>query len=73
VEGGEPWTVKRFFEGSSRGYDMLALPFQAVSPRFKQIAHSAPNIWMHHLELLDAGQLDHEGGAADAPSVKSAA
>jgi hypothetical protein len=52
---------------------MLALPFQAVSPRFKQIAHSAPNIWMHHLELLDAGQLDHEGGAADAPGVKSAA
>ena len=110
MEGGEPWTVERFFEGSSTGYDIyvqaermasgmgpmqvrvsksqvsfrrrrgfaylwrpgayvksvvpvvlsLALPFQAESPRFKQIAHPAPKIWMHHLELLDASQLDHE-------------
>lgn len=38
----------------------LALPFEATSPRFKQIAHPAPKIWMHHLELLDRSQLDAE-------------
>jgi hypothetical protein len=38
----------------------LALPCELASPRFKQIAHPAPKVWMHHLELRDAGQLDGE-------------
>lgn len=38
----------------------LALPFESASPRFKQIAHAAPSIWMHHLEIADAGQVDAE-------------
>ena len=38
----------------------LALPYEAASPRFKQIAHPSPGIWMHHLELRDSGQLDAE-------------
>jgi len=38
----------------------LALPYEAPSPRFKQIVHPSPGIWMHHLELRDSGQLDAE-------------
>ncbi|MFB9654643.1 DUF5655 domain-containing protein [Pseudarthrobacter oxydans] len=30
------------------------------SPRFKETAHPAPGIWMHHLELMDSSQLDGE-------------
>ncbi len=36
----------------------LALPYEAASPRFKQIAHPSPGMWMHHLEITDAGQVD---------------
>lgn len=38
----------------------LALPCEEASPRFKQIAHPSPRVWMHHLELLDSRQLDGE-------------
>ena len=110
MEGGEPWTVDRFFKGSDaagviygaaermasgigpmtvrvsksqvsfrrrRGFAFvwrpgmyiksdvpvvlsLALPHEIPSPRFKETAHPAPEIWMHHLELLDSSQLDGE-------------
>jgi len=38
----------------------LALPYEAASPRFKEVAHPSPGVWMHHLELLDTNQLDGE-------------
>jgi hypothetical protein len=38
----------------------LALPYEAASPRFKEVAHPSPGVWMHHLELLDSTQLDGE-------------
>jgi len=38
----------------------LALPYEAASPRFKEVAHPSPGVWMHHLELLDSNQLDGE-------------
>ena len=38
----------------------LALPCEEASPRFKQIAHPSPRVWIHHLELLDSRQLDGE-------------
>ncbi|KQQ85442.1 MULTISPECIES: DUF5655 domain-containing protein [Micrococcaceae] len=36
----------------------LALPFESASPRFKEIAHPSPSIWMHHIEITDASQVD---------------
>ncbi|GKV73473.1 hypothetical protein J2X12_002316 [Pseudarthrobacter oxydans] len=110
MDGGEPWTVDRFFEGSGTARDIyeaaermasaigpmtvrvsrsqvsfrrrrgfaylwrpgmyvrsvvplvlsLALPYEIGSPRFKETAHPAPGIWMHHLELMDSSQLDGE-------------
>ncbi|HEY8699693.1 MAG TPA: DUF5655 domain-containing protein [Arthrobacter sp.] len=38
----------------------IALPRRVESPRFKEIVHPSPNIWMHHLELLTPDQLDAE-------------
>jgi hypothetical protein len=38
----------------------LPLPYEAESPRFKEVAHPSPGIWMHHLELLDGSELDAE-------------
>lgn len=41
----------------------IALDRQDGSPRFKQVAHPAPRIWMHHLEIRDLAQLDDEVAA----------
>ncbi|MFP5368096.1 MAG: DUF5655 domain-containing protein [Actinomycetes bacterium] len=38
----------------------LALPYEAASPRFKEIAHPSRGIWMQHLELVDSSGLDRE-------------
>ncbi len=38
----------------------IALGRHDDSPRFKQVAHPAPRIWMHHLEIRDLAQLDDE-------------
>jgi hypothetical protein len=38
----------------------IALPAQVSSPRFKEVVHPAPGIWMHHLELDDPAQVDDE-------------
>lgn len=38
----------------------IALPRRVDSPRFKQVAHPSPGMWMHHLELTDGSQLDAE-------------
>jgi Domain of unknown function (DUF5655) len=38
----------------------IALGRHDPSPRFKQVAHPAPRIWMHHMEIRDLAQLDDE-------------
>lgn len=38
----------------------IALTRHETSPRFKQVAHPAPRIWMHHMEIRDLAQLDDE-------------
>ena len=30
------------------------------SSRWKEVAHPAPTLWMHHLEVHDAAEIDHE-------------
>ena len=34
--------------------------YQASSDRFKSVAHPSPKVWMHHLELDSAAQVDDE-------------
>lgn len=31
----------------------IALPAPLTSPRFKEVVHPSPRIWMHHLEIHD--------------------
>lgn len=38
----------------------IALPRHEASPRFKQVAHAAPRVWMHHLEVHAAADVDAE-------------
>lgn len=38
----------------------IALDRHDASPRFKEVAHPAPRVWMHHMEIHDLAQLDDE-------------
>jgi len=38
----------------------IALDRHVVSTRFKQVAHPAPSVWMHHLEIHALEDLDDE-------------
>lgn len=41
----------------------IALGRHDDSPRFKQVAHPAPGIWMHHLEIHHLTDIDEQVGA----------
>ncbi len=38
----------------------IALGRHDLSSRFKQVAHPAPNQWMHHLEIFDVSDIDDQ-------------
>ena len=38
----------------------VALDRELTSPRFKEVAHPAPRIWQHHLEVSDVADVDEE-------------
>jgi hypothetical protein len=38
----------------------IALEREDPSPRFKEVAHPAPTVWQHHLELHDVSEIDDE-------------
>jgi hypothetical protein len=38
----------------------MALPRHDASRRWKQVAHPAPGVWMHHLEVRAVADLDYE-------------
>jgi hypothetical protein len=38
----------------------IALPRKLESVRFKEVAHPAPTVWMHHLELHGPAEVDDE-------------
>jgi hypothetical protein len=38
----------------------FALGREDGSPRFKEVVHPAPGLWMHHLEVLALDALDEE-------------
>jgi hypothetical protein len=48
---------------ANRGVEIvlsIALGRHDTSPRFKQVAHPAPHVWMHHMEIRDLAQLDDQ-------------
>lgn len=54
------WRPGRYVRSDVPAVLSLALPREVASPRFKEVAHPAPLVWMHHLELHDPAQLDDE-------------
>ena len=46
----------------------ISLPHEIASDRFKEIAHPAPTVWMHHLEVRGVSEVDDQacGWLADA-------
>ncbi len=40
----------------------IALGRHETSTRFKQVAHPAPRVWMHHLELTGPADIDGQAG-----------
>lgn len=38
----------------------IALPFELASERFKEVAHPSAKVWMHHIELREAAEVDEQ-------------
>ena len=38
----------------------IVLPREVASDRFKSVAHPSTEVWMHHVELRSAGEIDDE-------------
>jgi hypothetical protein len=38
----------------------LALPYELHADRFKQVVHPSAHVWMHHLELGSAAEVDDQ-------------
>nr|WP_306422565.1 DUF5655 domain-containing protein [Paenarthrobacter aurescens] len=54
------WRPDKYIHSGVPAVLSLALPHELDSPRFKEIAHPAPSVWMHHMELHDPAQVDAE-------------
>lgn len=54
------WRPGRYVRSSVPAVLSLALPRELVSHRFKEVVHPSARVWMHHLELDDAAQVDAE-------------
>jgi hypothetical protein len=54
------WVPGRYVKSDVPAVLSIALPREVVSARFKEVAHPAPRVWMHHLELRSPGQVDDE-------------
>jgi hypothetical protein len=41
---------------------VLSIPLgrHVDSPRFKEVAHPSPKVWMHHLEVYDLAEIDDQ-------------
>lgn len=54
------WWPGRYVRSSVPAVLSIALPRRVESPRFKEVAHPSPGVWMHHLELHAVDDLDGE-------------
>lgn len=54
------WRPGRYVKSTAPVVLSLALPHELGSRRFKQVAHPAPSVWMHHLEIRDPVMVDEE-------------
>ncbi|MGN8245625.1 DUF5655 domain-containing protein [Cellulomonas soli] len=54
------WWPGRYVQSDVPVVLSIASSTPLTSVRFKEVVHPSPNVWLHHLELQDAAQLDHE-------------
>ena len=54
------WRPARYVRSDVAAVLSVALPRRVDSDRLKEVAHPAPHVWMHHLELRDASDVDDE-------------
>ena len=54
------WRPAQYVSSDVPAVLSLALPYEIGSDRFKEIAHPAPTVWMHHLELRDVSEVDDQ-------------
>lgn len=54
------WRPGRYVRSGVPAVLSIALDRQLDSPRFKQVVHPSPQVWMHHLELRHTAEVDSE-------------
>lgn len=54
------WRPAQYVSNDVPAVLSIALPSEIASDRFKEIAHPAPTVWMHHLELRGVSQVDDQ-------------
>ena len=54
------WRPGQYVKNEVPAVLSIGLPRKVASGRFKEVAHPSAKVWMHHLELSDAAQLDDE-------------
>lgn len=54
------WNPRRHLKTAVPAVLSIALPRHLHSARVKEVVHTAPGAWMHHLELHDVSELDEE-------------
>jgi len=54
------WNPRRHLKTEVPAVLSIALPRRIGSPRFKEVVHPSPGVWMHHLELRTAEDVDEE-------------
>ena len=54
------WRPGQYLDNEVPAVLSIALPHEVVSDRFKEVVHPSSHVWMHHLELDDAAQVDDQ-------------
>jgi hypothetical protein len=54
------WRPGQYVKNDVPAVLSIALSHEVSSPRFKSVTHPSAKVWMHHLELRSASQIDEE-------------
>lgn len=54
------WNPRRHLKTEVPAVLSIAMPRPVESSRFKEVVHPSPGVWMHHLELFTADDVDEE-------------
>lgn len=54
------WRPGQYVSSTVPAVLSIALPYEVASSRVKEVAHPSARVWMHHLELHHAGDVDEQ-------------